>query len=403
MAVNAGPTMLSRNISTLWVTFTRLDADLHKTALLQTLSQLSKNGNRCSLIAVQSSGRYKNQNPSVQVTPIPLRYKPFISTVIFTALLALLLPVFALRSKADYLIFDPDVHILSAFPALIALRAKKTKFVLDIRTLPVETAGLSGYLKNVFFSLSVVTAKKFFHGITIITPSMKEKVCSDFILPSRNVGVWTSGVSEGLFNPANYASEGKSFRASLGLSEKFVVFYHGVFSANRGLTQTVNAIKILQAKYPQIVLFLLGTGPIVTALKTSVKQNGLQENVIIADPVNQEKVPKYISMSDVAIIPLPDHPFWRFQSPLKLLEYLAMEKTVILTNIEAHSSVIKNTPCGIYISSIDPPEIAKAIEYAYQNSEFLEKWGKEGRDIILNRYTWGLVVEDLQNYLLTLK
>jgi len=217
------------------------------------------------------------------------------------------------------------------------------------------------------------------------------------------VGVWTSGVSEGLFNPANYASEGKSFRASLGLSEKFVVFYHGVFSANRGLTQTVNAIKILQAKYPQIVLFLLGTGPIVTALKASVKQNGLQENVIIADPVNQEKVPKYISMSDVALIPLPDHPFWRFQSPLKLLEYLAMEKTVILTNIEAHSSVIKNTPCGIYISSIDPPEIAKAIEYAYQNSEFLEKWGKEGRDIILNRYTWGLVVEDLQNYLLTLK
>ena len=69
--------------------------------------------------------------------------------------------------------------------------------------------------------------------------------------------------------------------------------------------------------------------------------------------VDYEDVPKYISMSDVAIIPLPDMHYWRSQSPLKLLEYLAMTKTVIISDIPAHRAVIGDA-CGIYSPSLHP-------------------------------------------------
>jgi glycosyltransferase involved in cell wall biosynthesis len=399
----SGEALTRKTISTLWITFTRLDSDLHKTALLQTLSHLSKNGNQCSLIAVQSSQKYRNPDTTVRVIPVPLRYKPFLSTVMFTALLTWLLPVVALTSKADFLIFDPDIHILSAFPALVILKPKKTKFILDIRTLPVETHGLRGFLKKFWFSISIITAKHFFNGLTIITPSMKNKICMDFNLPSQKVGVWTSGVSEQLFDPEKNRNTKAKFKETLGIKGRFIVFYHGVFSATRGLIETVEAMKILQTKYPDVILYLLGTGPIAEALKGSIEREGLQNNVFIADPVDQKQVPQYISIADVGIVPLPNHPFWEFQSPLKLMEYLAMEKAVILTNIEAHIAVIGHNKCGIYISSIRPAEIASAIEYAYLNRQYLDQWGKGGRQIVLEKYTWGKVVSELQNYLFSVK
>jgi len=88
--------------------------------------------------------------------------------------------------------------------------------------------------------------------------------------------------------------------------------------------------------------------------------------------------------------------------PLKLLEYLAMKKVVIVTDILAHRLVVGTEKCGIYVSSVKPTEIAKSIMYAYRNREKLEEWGAAGRTIIDEKYSWEKVAKDLESYLLSL-
>jgi len=320
----------------------------------------------------------------------------------FTLVLFFFLPISIIISKPDRVILSPDVSILGSLPGLLISQFKKVKFVLDIRSIPVETVGFRGFLHRFWFSVSVLIAKKVFDGITIITPAMKKEICNAFDVDPDRVGVWTSGVSDSLFNPENLTAKRLELKRKLGLTGKFVVFYHGVFTATRGLTETIEAMKILRRKHPNIVFFLLGTGPTVTMLRALIQKENLQENVIITNPVNQSEVPKYIGICDIGIVPLPDHPYWRFQSPLKLLEYLAMEKVVILTDIPAHRAVIGEAKCGLYISSVKPMEIAKAIEYAYLNKENLEEWGKNGREIVKEKFTWKKVARDLENYLLSI-
>jgi glycosyltransferase involved in cell wall biosynthesis len=278
---------------------------------------------------------------------------------------------------------------------------RKKMFVLDIRSTPVETKGFRGALFKFWFTVSVLVAKKKFDGITVITPLMKKKVCEDYDLNPERVGTWSSGVSQTLFNPESFASEGSELKKKLGLSECFVVFYHGAFTPTRGLAEVVSALKILVPRYPDIIFFLLGDGPFASSLRFLVKSENLEGNVIIAKPVEQVEVPKFISMCDIAIVPLPDHPYWRFQSPLKLLEYLSMEKVVVVTDIPAHRAVIGEAKCGIYISSIRPEEIAKAIEYAYLNKYSLKGRGKIGREIVQREYTWEKVTESLEDYVLS--
>jgi glycosyltransferase involved in cell wall biosynthesis len=390
-----------RKISPLWVSFT-LDDYLHKTALLQILRQFAELGHNPRLIAVRSRNACRIEDPPVRIISVPLRYVPLVSPVMFTIVLVLFLPVFILISGADFIIFDPEVNILSCFPSLYAFKFRKVKAVLDIRTVPVETVGFRGSLRKFWFSVSILVGKKLFDGMTTITPLMKKKICNDFDLNPDNVGVWTSGVSDSLFNPRNFIPESAELKKKLGLEGKFVVFYHGVFTPTRGLTETIEAMKMLKPKYPNIVFFLLGAGPSASKLSALIQKEGLQENVIIANPVDHSEVPKFISMSDVGIVPLPDHPYWRFQSPLKLLEYLAMEKVVILTDILAHRTVIGEAKCGVYISSVNPVEIAKAIEYVYLNRDSLKERGKIGREIVKREYTWEKVARSLENYLLSI-
>ena len=178
--------------------------------------------------------------------------------------------------------------------------------------------------------------------------------------------------------------------------------YHGVFSANRGLKETIEAMSIVKKSDCNVIFLLLGTGPSSKRLKDLVQMKKLQDNVIIQGPVEHAEVPKYIAMCDLGIVPLPDHPYWRSQSPLKLLEYLAMRKVVIVTSLPAHRSVVGNEKCGIYISSANPVEIAKSIMYAYKNREKLEEWGASGRKIVEEAYTWEKIAANLESYLLSI-
>ena len=386
----------------LWIEPVRLDVDLYKSSLLGILDHLAKRGHSVSLIAQRSKNLFRTET-SVRVFSIPLRIIPAISQGLFAVILFFSLPYYIATIRPDFIIATPNVSILGIIPGLFISKLRKIRIVLDIRTTIVETWGFREFLKKFWFSTSILIAKKLFDGITIITPLMKKEVCNDFDINPDKVGVWTSGVSDALFNPENSAFKKQDLRSNLGLTDKFVVFYHGVFTATRGLTETMAAIGILKDKYPNVVFFLLGTGPIVARLRALIHEEGLQNNVIIHKSVDQSEVPKFIGMSDVCIVPLPNHPYWRHQSPLKLLECLAMEKVVILTDISAHRSIVGEARCGLYIPSINPMEIAQGIERAYISQKDLEEWGKIGRKIIQEKYTWEKVAGDLENYLLSIK
>lgn len=386
-----------------WVTFLILDTHLHKTSQLEILRNLAKRHHSTTLIAVRSKNVFQVGNSQVRIISIPLRYMPIISSFMFAIVIFFFLPFYMIISKPDFIITQPTIPILGFTTALPFSKFNRAKFILDVRTMPIETVGFRGYLQTCLFTSSVLMARKLFDGMTIITPQMKEEICRKFSLDPKLLGVWSSGVSTSLFNPENYVSARLGLREKLGLSKKFVVFYHGALFENRGLIEAIEATRIIRRTYPDVVLFLLGTGPIVPRLKELIQKEELWNNVVVHDRVDYEEVPKYIAMCDIGIVPLPDLSYWRFQSPLKLLEYLAMKKVVIVTDIPAHRSIIGEEKCGVYVSSATPVEIAKSVMYAYQNKEKLDEWAASGRKIIDRKYTWEKVAEDLENYLLSIK
>ena len=194
---------------------------------------------------------------------------------------------------------------------------------------------------------------------------MKNEVCLKYNVDPNYIGVWSSGVSTTLFKAENYLDN--EIRKKFKLENKFIIFYHGVF--RKGVIDTLKAIEILKNSNPNIVLFLLGRETYKLDLNKTIREAGIENMVIKHNSVPYYDVPKYIAMCDVGIIPLRNVPDWRYQCPLKLLEYLAMEKVVIATDIMANRLVLGNCKCGVYVSSTNPIDISNAVLYLYKNKE----------------------------------
>lgn len=377
---------------------------LHKNADLEIANQIARRNYQVHIIVPTTMGKMvlSNSNPKIIISSVQIKFLPILSPLVRSFLIAFLMPFYIVSSKPNFVITEPDVSILGFLPTIIICRLLGIKVILDIRSVPVETFGFEGFMINLWFNFSVLFAKRLFDGITTITSLMKEELKDKFQLNKKQIGVWTSGVSTSLFSPQKYSSESSILKKNLGLSSKFIVFYHGKFSPTRGLKQTVEAIRKLSKTHPQIILFLLGSGPIASELKRLVRSEDLEKNVFIHDPVDHTQTPLFISMCDVAIIPLPNNQFWRSQSPLKLLEYLAMEKVTIVSDIPAHRLVLGKSECCLYFSLITPSNIAQVVEFAYLNEKKLMTWGKSGRKIVLDNFTWEKIALDFDNFLSSL-
>ncbi len=382
----------------LWVSHSDLGSILDKATWIETSKSLSKRGVKVTL-ATPSSKRL-TQIEGVQVVPFYLGKHPLVVNFVFTFLLLFYLPFSAILSRYDFVIVHAGVTSFGAIPLSFFPRSIRPTIVMDCRSPPILTFGIRGHAREIAFRFSFLIAKRLFDGITTITPMMKRDVCTDFDLPPSNVKVWPSGVSLTLFDPQECHNEGKLLRTKFGLEQRFVVFYHGSLTTivSRGILDCLEAVEVLKEKHGDLVLFLLGSGD-TSYLNRKIRELGIQNAVIIHGPVDYEKVPDYISMCDVAIVPLPNLNVWRHQCPLKLLEYLAMNKATIVTDIPANRYILGNSKLGILISDANSKEIAQAIVYAYDNRDKLPMWGEGGRDLVESNYSFRKVAESLEKCL----
>ncbi len=227
----------------------------------------------------------------------------------------------------------------------------------------------------------------------MITPALKRYIVENFQYNEKDIGIWSSGVNYKKFSAAI------SRRDDLGWSDKFIVMYHGTFSPNRGLQEVIRAFCILKNECPEARFILLGDGIGRRRFIELISDCQLENYVYIMGPVSYEDIPDYVASTDIGIIPLPDIDWWNTSSPMKLFEYLAAGKPVVLSSIEAHKNVIQDNTIAYYLDDASAAEIVKGIMYFYDRRCDLESIGTMGQDLVKDQYTWDAQAERLLEYL----
>lgn len=388
-----------------WVCYSRMLESvehLSGSERIERLRHLAADGIEVHLIAGQFNEKHYSScvSANLHLVSIPIKYLPMFSTIIYGLTLFFFLPFYLIRVRPDVVICDQSPSIFLIWKPILS-KLLNFKLIIDVRSTPVT----SGTRVKIVFHSSMWVAKTLFDGMTVVTPLMRDEICHTFNIDPNWTGILSNGISEEFISTEEIIDRGRILREQLGLTNKFVILYHGSFRLTGGLIESIKAIALVKDKHPDAVLFLLGSSDrqLLDLLRQTIKENKVEENVFLHGPVGFLKVPEFIAMSNLGLVPLPNIPFWRYQQPLKLLEYLAMNKTVIISESPAHRIVVSNNKNAIYVPQVTPTEIAKAIEYAYNNKEKLDEWGRIGRDIVIKKYVWKKVNEDFTAYLQTVR
>ncbi len=380
----------------LWIAQRDLHHDLNTSTWVEMCKSLVQRGHQVMLIALSTSKeRYPNFLPKFTIKEIRVINRFPMVAITFHLQIIIFSLYWLFSFKPDVIITHP-ITALFLFPAKVLTKLSRLniKFVLDVRTLPVRLVSLNDRIKNTLNYFSIRAGKIYFNGFTVITPMLQRLIEDRFKVDPHQTGIWMSGVNTSLFQPKNRKSDSES--------DAFTVMYHGVLAENRGLFETIKAMVYVNELFPDINLFILGKGLILDQMIELVDQLDLKPCVHFHEAVNYHEIPNYISKADVGIVPLPDELCWQVSSPLKLLEYLAMAKPVIVSSIDAHTSVFNNCPAAIFLNSTSPEDISDGIIKAYNIRTQLCKLGTAGRKFVNENFTWNLQATKLEQFITNL-
>lgn len=288
----------------------------------------------------------------------------------------------------DVILTEPASVLPAAVGRALTPKARRTPLHLDVRTMPLETPGWRGPAERLLNAVMMRVARHSAAGFTAITPGVRAWMSDSFGIPTESIALWSTGVDPALFNPAAYDSA----RDVEGLGDQahpVRLLYHGAMDVTRGLPELLRATAICRdSSRTPVRLTLLGTGRDAAAISRQVDELGLRDIVDILPPVPLALVPAVIAEHDLGVIPLPDLQCWRTSSPTKVMEYLAMEKPIVATDIEAHRAILGTDGPVKWATPGDPQSLANAIDAAARDLVKLTDIARASRETFVAAYSW---------------
>jgi len=251
-------------------------------------------------------------------------------------------------------------------PILFLVRLlNKTKGVMLIMSRPVGVKGLRGKVVLLRFRFFLMLAKYLVGAVTATSPYEAKEFSRYGNIPAERMSIISSPISE-IFADCGVPTDRKEIRRKLGmhgLTGKKIVLHHGVLDESRRISEVVMAFAEAFRDREDIVLLLVGDGPARHSLEAQIRRNAIK-NCVVAGPVQYSTVPEMISACDLGLVLLPDHPWWRYSAPTKLIELLVMGKPVVASDLPGIRWIAGDCALVTYVRSFKAEALRAAIQEA---------------------------------------
>ena len=184
---------------------------------------------------------------------------------------------------------------------------------------------------------------------------------------------------------------GKQLREQLKINDKVVLGYVGAFVHWHGIDWFVELIAKRLKEHPDLVLLLVGDGVCYQPIKERVENAGVEKQVILPGRVEHKDIPKYLSAMDFGILPDSND----YGSPMKLFEFMAMEKGMVAPDFTPISEVVKDGKTSWLFPANDRQAcIERTLQLATDVKE-QKQVGLNARKYIENERQWRHNAEQL--------
>jgi len=226
--------------------------------------------------------------------------------------------------------------------------------------------------------------------VVVINEKLREYAINMGADPEKTYVV-RAGIDLERYNPR---INGKEIREKYRIKkDDIVLFFMGWLYRFSGLKEV--AIKLSKIKDRNIKLLIVGDGDAFNDLQKIKGKCNMQDTIILTGKQPYDSIPKFIAASDICLLPAYNNEIMRNIVPIKMYEYMAMEKPVIATKLPG---IMKEFGEGNGVIYVDRPEdvIEKAMELIETGR--IQEEGKKARKFV-EKYSWDNVVDEFEGVL----
>ena len=190
----------------------------------------------------------------------------------------------------------------------------------------------------------------------------------------KNINIIPTGIEVERFYKENIdESITDELRKSLGLTKKdFIILFVGRLAEEKNVEFLLNCQKVLQDKYNNIKLVIVGDGPDKEKYEEYSKSLGIEEQTIFTGKAKWEDMPYYYQMANVFATASKTE-----TQGLTVIEAMASNLVPVCMRDEAFLSMVTEDLDGLFFETEE--EYIKQIEYLYNNKEVYKKLERQAR------------------------
>jgi glycosyltransferase involved in cell wall biosynthesis len=224
--------------------------------------------------------------------------------------------------------------------------------------------------------------------VLVINEALKDLVVKLGVREPRTI-VLRAGIDDNQFSPI---PADESTKKQYGLSgEDVVLFFMGWLYRFSGLREV--ALQLVKNPNSHIKLLIVGEGDLFKELEKIQKEYNLQDKLILTGKKDYSEIPGLISLADICLLPAyPNEKIMQDIVPIKLYEYMAMQKPVISTRLPG---VLKEFGTSNGVIYVNRPEevIQKAMKLV--EKDIVTELGLKAREFATKK-SWQQIADEFE-------
>lgn len=287
---------------------------------------------------------------------------------------------------------------LSSIAGMIA--KNETKIPVAFHVHSTEWGRSGGQGSEVVSHLEAQTAEMADRVITV-SNTMRDDLVRHGWSQSKISVVW-NGVDPDRYDPAKVKPEDvRKVRQRYGIGEGgFMLLFLGRLTWVKGVRNLIQGMPSIIKEYPKTKLVILGKGEEQTDIIELAGRLGIKDNVACNfEFVSEDERIAHYAASDACVFPSVYEPFG-----IVSLEAMSMAKPIAVGAqgvVGFREQVVSSDldQNGVHVNGNDPADIAWGIKQILSDPERAKKWGENGRQRVLQYFTWRKAAEQtLQIY-----
>jgi glycosyltransferase involved in cell wall biosynthesis len=176
-------------------------------------------------------------------------------------------------------------------------------------------------------------------------------------------------------------ADGSRIRALYGLGGDLTIGWAGVMREWHGLELLLDAVTTLSG----VRLLLVGDGPSRGAITHHAAVKGFADRLVITGRVPADEMPDYLAAMDVAVVA---HDGTGIASPMKLVEYMAMERAVVAPRLDNIQDLVRDERDGLLFTPESVSSLAAVLRRLTEDQALRAGLAREARRTVVRERTW---------------